>query len=141
MDGQNTLYEKLRNDPERIFFFDYAEKQILFINISNLKNTDNTEESLKIIDKAIKVAMSKNEKILTLTDVTNLKYNTPIIKKINELALVTKPYSKKAAIIGIAGLTKIAYNAAMSFSGRNIPTFNTFQEAVNWLILEDGETS
>jgi hypothetical protein len=39
-------------------------------------------------------------------------------------------------VVGITGLRRIAYQAVIVFSGRNIKTFDTPAEAMDWLVTQ-----
>jgi hypothetical protein len=74
--------------------------------------------------------------LLTLSDVTGQIFNKETLEAFKELALYNKPFVKAGAIVGIEGLKKIAYNTIMTFSSRNIPAFNTRDEAMDWLVKQ-----
>ena len=38
-----------------------------------------------------------------------------------------------SAVVGVAGLKKIVYDAVIRFSGRQIATFDTVEQAKGWL--------
>ena len=74
--------------------------------------------------------------LLTVTDVSNQHFDNDVIETFKKLAVHNKPYVKAGAIIGITGLVKIAYTVIMKFSGRNMPIFNTREEAMDWLVKQ-----
>ncbi len=71
--------------------------------------------------------------LLTLTDVTDRHFDGEILESFKKLATHNKPYVRAGGIIGIKGLSKIAYNTIMKFSGRKLQIFNTKEEALDWL--------
>jgi hypothetical protein len=49
--------------------------------------------------------------------------------------LHNKPYVLAAAVVGITSpLMKLAYNFVMAVSKRNVPIFDTREQAMEWLI-------
>jgi len=74
--------------------------------------------------------------VLTLSDVTDLPLDPDVIQLFKDFTLYNKPYVKAAAVVGIRGLRKITFNTVMAFSGRKIQTFDTREDAVDWLIRQ-----
>jgi hypothetical protein len=73
--------------------------------------------------------------VLTLTDVTDAHYDMETLNLLKDLTTYNKPYVKAGAIIGITRpLLKLAYNIVMAFSQRNLPIFETREEAMEWLV-------
>jgi hypothetical protein len=46
------------------------------------------------------------------------------------------PYVRRAAVIGITGLQRLIYEAVQKFSQRNIPLFDSREEALAWLVKD-----
>ncbi len=74
--------------------------------------------------------------ILTLVDVDGIIFNTEILKAFKEFTEHNKPHVKAGAVLGIKGVQKIAYDAVMRFSNRNLPIFETIEEAKDWLVQQ-----
>ena len=110
---------------------DHRGKKILFIDFSHCKK----EDIKPIIDDAKQWFLSKRPRsVLTLTDVTEARYDTETLRIFKEFTLHNKPYVKAGAVVGITNpLMKIAYRAVTAFSKRNLPIFNTREEALDWL--------
>ncbi len=117
-------------ETERVKFIKHQEKEILFLDFSNTK----TDEVLKIIEHAKQVIRAKPEhSLLTLTDVTNARFNDEVGKGMKEFTAHNKPYVKAAAVVGITGLKKIIFGAVMAFSKRNLESFDDTEQAKCWL--------
>ncbi len=114
---------------------EYKGKKILFFDFSCCVSK---EEIMPIIDAAKQCFQDKDlNSVLTLTDVTSARYNEEILALLKELALHNKPYVKAGAIVGITRpLIKLAYTAVMAFSKRNLPVFDTQDQAKEWLIKQ-----
>ena len=117
-------------ETERVKFIKHQEKDILFLDFSNTK----TDEVLKIIEDAKRVisAMPKNS-LLTLTDVTNARFNDSVGDGMKHFTAHNKPYVKAAAVVGITGLKRVIFGAVMAFSKRNLEAFDDVEEAKRWL--------
>ena len=112
---------------------EYKGERILFLDFSHCTSK---EEFMPIIDAAKLWVQNKDPKsVLTLTDVTDTRFNAEIINLMKELTLHNKPYVKAGAVVGISRpLLKLAYNAVMAFSKRTLPIFDTHDQAKEWLI-------
>ena len=115
----------------KVRFIHHRGKPILFLDFSHCS----TDEVFKTIDEAKQIIRTQPQKsVLTLTDVTNTKYNMETTQAMKELANGNKPYVKAGAVVGIDGLKKIIYEAVTRFSGRNIPVFDDVEKAKDWLV-------
>jgi hypothetical protein len=95
------------------------------------------EELLKRVQEVKSwITSQKKDSLLTITDVTDQHFDKESINAFKELALHNKPYVKSGTVVGITGLLKIAYSTIMTFSGRNMPVYNTRTEAMDWLVKQ-----
>jgi hypothetical protein len=118
-------------ETERVKFIRHQEKEILFLDFSN----SGTEEVLKIIEDAKRVISTKPENsLLTLTDVTNARFNEEVGEGMKQFTAHNKPYVKAAAVVGITGLKRVIFGAVMAFSKRNLQSFDDMEQAKHWLI-------
>jgi hypothetical protein len=118
-------------ETDRVKFIKHREKEILLLDFSNSR----TDEVLKIIEHAKRVISSRPENsLLTLTDVTNARFNDEVGDGMKRFSAHNKPYVKAAAVVGIAGLKKIIFGAVMAFSKRNLESFDDREQAKHWLV-------
>lgn len=116
---------------ERVRFIQYGGKDILLVDFSDCK----PDEAHLIIDKAKALICTRPEQsLLTLTDVTNLRFDEKISDRMKEYAAHNKPFVRAAAVVGIVGLKKIMFQAVMMFSKRNLHVFDTVDLAKTWLV-------
>lgn len=116
---------------ERIQFIQHKGKQILHLDFTHA----NADEVLQIIREATSVIAEQPAKSLrTLTDVTDMKFNTEAAEVLKEFASHNKPYVTAGAVMGITGLKQIIYNAVVKFSGRNLVAFGSVGQAKDWLV-------
>jgi hypothetical protein len=116
---------------ERVKFINHGGRDILFLNFVDCS----TNDVLQIIDDAKQVIGTQPEgSLLTLTDVTNARFNEAVTERMKDFTTHNKPYVKAAAIIGISGIKKIIFEAVMMFSRRKIHIFNDMNEAKDWLV-------
>lgn len=114
----------------RIKFIEHKGKKILHLDFSQAR----PDEVIRIIRAAKDVIASQPSKsIRTLTDVTDLKFNTDAAEAMKEFATHNTPFVEKAAVVGVTGLKRIIYNAVVKFSGRDLVAFDSHGEAKDWL--------
>lgn len=118
-------------ERERVRFINHEGRDILFLDFSRCK----ADEVVKTIHHAKKIISSRPENsLLTLTDVTDARFNDEVGQNMKEFTAHNKPYVKASAVVGITGLKKIIFSAVVRFSQRNITAFDDIEEAKSWLV-------
>jgi len=118
---------------ERIQFIEHKGKQILHLDFARAMPDEVVKSS-----KAAMVVIAKQpaKSLRTLTDVTEMKFDTAATQILKDLAKHNAPYVVAGAVVGITGLKQIIYNAVIKFSGRNLVVFDTPDQAKEWLITQ-----
>ncbi len=118
-------------ETERVKFIRHQEKEILFLDFSN----SGIEEVLKTIEDAKRVMRARPEQsLLTLTDVTNARFNEAVGDGMKQLTDHNRNSVKASAVVGVTGLQKIIFGAIVAFSKRNIESFDDVEQAKQWLV-------
>jgi hypothetical protein len=118
----------------RVRFIEQRGKRILLIDFSGLQTT---EEILAEVENArAVVAAQPPGSLLTLTHVKGARYTPPVMEALKKLAADNKPYVRAAAVVGMEGLHRVLYRAVILFSRRNIETFDSMNEAREWLATQ-----
>jgi len=116
---------------EKIRFITYEGKNILHLDFSNCK----AEEILNTITKAKKVIATQPERsLLTLTDVTDARFNDTVTQEMKAFTAHNRPYVRAGAVVGVTGLKRIIFQAVIAFSGRKLSTFDSVEKAKQWLV-------
>ena len=116
---------------ERTRFIEHQGKRILVFDYSGLRDP---AESLREIEHSKSVVRQHPPKSLVImTVVRDARYNAEVLQAMKELASHDEPYVKASAVVGMGGLHRIAYQAVILFSKRNIKTFDGEEEAKDWL--------
>jgi len=116
----------------RAKFFKHRDKMILNFDFSDLNHED-TKQVCEYV-KGVISRMPKNS-VLTLVNVTNVKYDSAFRELSNELAQHNKPYVLAGAVIGVDGWKKLVLWATTKFTGRNnLKAFDDLEEAKDWLV-------
>jgi hypothetical protein len=119
---------------DRIRFIDHKGTRILHFNYSGLKDPD---EAIATIAESKKVAQAQPPKsLLVMTSVRDARYNTAVLQAMKELASENEPFVKASAVVGMGGLHRIAYQAVILFSRRQIKTFEREEDALDWLVQQ-----
>ena len=74
--------------------------------------------------------------VLTLADFTGAKIDKAVATKIKEVLVLDRPYVKKSAWVGTDSLPHVFYENFKNFSQRDLSTFKTREEAMDWLVEE-----
>lgn len=112
---------------------EYKGKKIIFTDFN--KDRKRVKEIVEEAKAIIKEQPLNSAYILT--DVTGLIFNSEMVEIFKQYTEHNKIYVKSSAVVGIIGLQKIAYDAVMRFSNRNVPNFSSKQEALDWLAEQE----
>jgi hypothetical protein len=119
--------------PERLRFVKYKGQAIFLIDFSHCKG----KEMLLLLDQVrADVARHAPGSVLTLADFTSSQVDKAVATKIKEVLVLDRPYVKKSAWVGTESLPHVFYENFKRFSQRDIPTFETREEAMDWLVKE-----
>ncbi|MFI5368625.1 MAG: hypothetical protein ACHQ1F_06395 [Spirochaetia bacterium] len=114
----------------RVQFITHKGKRILYFDLSSCKVA---EISAVVAEAKRAVASQPPASVLALTNVTETELSKSSSAIIKDFTAHNKPFIKASAVVGVEGLRKVIYNAAMAFSGRTISAFDTLEQAKDWL--------
>jgi hypothetical protein len=119
---------------ERTRFIEHQGKRILLLDYAGVRDPD---EALREIRHSREVvARQPPSSLLVMTLVRDARYNAAVLQGMKDLAAHNAPYVKASAVVGMSGLHRIAYQAVILFSKRNIKTFDQEAEALDWLVTQ-----
>ena len=72
-----------------------------------------------------------------LADFTGSKFDKAAFESLKEAAVYDRPHLKRSAWVGTETLPKVYYENLKAFSQRDLPTFKTREEALDWLVAEE----
>jgi hypothetical protein len=120
---------------DRVRFITHQGKQILFIDVTNCA----AEEVIELLTEVRRTVTAQPPKsVLTLSDLTGAQFSRATITRMKEVAVFDRPYVKRAAFVGAQSLPKVFYEALKTFSQREFCKFKTREEAMDWLVREEG---
>jgi hypothetical protein len=82
------------------------------------------------------VAKQKRESVLILADFADAEIDHAVAMKIKEVLTLDRPFVKKSAWVGAEHIPHAFMENFHTFSQREIVTFKTREEALDWLVKE-----
>jgi len=118
---------------DRIHFVEHQGKQILLLDFSHASAH---EMQLLLEHVRITVAQHARESLLTFADFTEATVDHAVATKLKEVLTLDRPFVKKTAWIGTESIPHAFMENFETFSQRDIVTFKTREEAMDWLVKE-----
>lgn len=135
-DEINTEYLndfKNKGITNRIRWIEHNKIPILFLDYSNFLDSDETVKTIQEVNEYIK--QLKFQGIYLLVDVRNSYADQKIIiESLKHNAKIIKPHAKKAAVIGVTSSQEFILAIVNMFSGLGLKSFETIDDAKDWLI-------
>ena len=119
---------------DRVRFITHQKKRILLVDLTSC----GPEEVIELLTEVQRVVTAQpRNSVLTLNDLTGAEFSRAAITRMKEVAVFDRPYVKWAALVGAHSLPKVFYEALKTFSQREFHTFETREEAIDWLAREE----
>ena len=119
----------------RIGFIEEQGVRLMRLDFS--KMTDNAA-TLAMIEEVKKffLALPKRKEILTLTDVSKMRFDNSVLKAFENLIRHDEPWEKAVAVYGLEGLGLVTFRAQNLVTGGRMQGFTKRDEAVAWLLKQ-----
>ena len=118
---------------KRLRFIKHKGQAIFLLDFSHCHGKD----MMLLLDQVrADVARHAPGSVLTLADFSGAKIDKAVATKIKEVLVLDRPYVKKSAWVGTDSLPHVFYENFKNFSQRDFPTFETRDEAMDWLVRE-----
>jgi len=121
---------------DRVRFITHQSKQILLVDLTDCNAEEVIIELLTQVQRI--VTTQPRNSVLTLCDLTGTQFSRAAVTRMKEVAVFDRPYVRRAAMVGAESLPKVFYDALKTFSRREFLRFTTREEAMDWLVREDG---
>ncbi len=119
---------------ERIRFITYKGKAVLLVDVSNCT----TAEMIKLASLLpTHLAGEPRGSVLLLADFTGSKFDKAAFESLKQATVYDRPHLKRSAWVGTEALPKIFHENLKAFSQRDLPTFKSREEALEWLVAEE----
>jgi len=119
---------------DRIRMVEHKGKSILLADISHC--TPREVEKIALLVPSY-VTSEPHGSVLLLADFTGAEFDRIAIERIKESAVFDRPHLKRSAWVGIESLPKVFYEHIKTFSQRDLPSFKTREEAMDWLVSDE----
>ena len=116
---------------DRIHFVEHKGTQILLFDFSHA-----TAQQMQLLLEHVRmtVAQHARDSLLTLADFTDATVDHAVATKIKEVLTLDRPFVKKTAWFGTESIPHAFLENFHTFSQREIVTFKTREEAMDWLV-------
>jgi hypothetical protein len=115
---------------DRVEFITHEGKQVLLVDFTNCT----PEEVVSVADEARRIITAEPERsVLVLADFAGTQFSRDAATRIKEVTTYDRPFVKRAAWVHTGSLPKVFYDAIQIFSQREFPTFETREEALQFL--------
>jgi hypothetical protein len=118
---------------ERIRFVTHKNSKILLVDLSNC-TPDQVAQLSRLVPSY--VTAEPLGSVLLLADFSGAKFNKAAVASLKEGTVYDRPHLKRSAWVGTETLPKVFYENIKTFSQRDLPTFKTRDEALDWLVQE-----
>jgi len=119
---------------DRIRCIEHKGKQILLVDISHCQPSEVATILLLVPSY---VTSEPRGSVLLLADFTGTEFDRIAIDRLKEAAVFDRPHLKRSAWVGIEKLPKVFYEHIKNFSQRDLPTFETREQAMDWLVSDE----
>jgi hypothetical protein len=122
---------------DRLQFIKHKGHAIFVIDFSEC----NAKELLLLLEM-VRVSIGRHEpgSMLCLADFTGAHFDKQVATKAKEVLVLDRPFVKKSAWVGTESLPAVFYENFKSFSQRDFPKFTTREEALDWLVADEGKS-
>src|SRR5579863_9933474 len=119
---------------ERIRYITHRGQRVLLADITNCTTTE-----MMSLGRLVPTFLANEPpgSVLLLADFTGSKFDKPALETLKQATVYDRPHLKRSAWVGMEGMPKVFYENLKSFSQRDLPTFATREEALDWLVAEE----
>lgn len=116
---------------ERISFIKHKGRDILLVDISDIRDVKESIETLQNATRLIKTQALKS--VLLLTNVSGTRYDSEGADAIKTYSKENTPFIKASAVVGVSGIKRLIFNTIVKITGRKIMPFDDVEAAREWL--------
>lgn len=116
---------------ERIRFIDHAGQRLLLVDCADCQG----QELAHLADDLSRfLAPEPDQSVLLLADFTGAQFTREAIERIKISAVFNRKHLKRSAWVFNGNLPKPLHDSVKTFSKRDIPRFETREEAMKFLV-------
>ncbi|HEX6806153.1 MAG TPA: hypothetical protein VF133_20940 [Terriglobales bacterium] len=118
---------------DRIRFVTHRGQQVLLADLSNCSAEEVARVARQVPSYAANLPRGT---VLLLADFTGAKFDKTAIESLKQATVFDRPLLKRSAWVGADSLPHVFYENLKAFSQRDLPTFDTREQALDWLVQE-----
>ena len=119
----------------RIGFVEEQGVRLLLLDFSRM--TESVATLALIAEaKTFFLTQPKRKEILTLTDVSKMRFDNAVMNAFMDLIRHDEPWEKAVAVCGLAGIGLITFRAQNLVTGGRMHEFAKRDEAMTWLVKQ-----
>ena len=118
---------------ERIHFITHKGKQVLLVDATNC-SSEELEKMSRLVPSY--VTAEPKGSVLLLADVTGARLDKKAMEVVKPALVFDRPHVKRSAWVGTESIPKVFFEQLKAFSQRDLPSFKTREEALEWLVAE-----
>ena len=118
---------------ERIHFITHKGKQVLLVDATNC-SSEELEKMSRLVPSY--VTAEPKGSVLLLADVTGARLDKKAMEQVKPALVFDRPHVKRSAWVGTESIPKVFFEQLKAFSQRDLPSFKTREEALEWLVAE-----
>jgi hypothetical protein len=118
---------------DRIRFITHKGRQVLLVDATNCSS-----EQIEKLSHIVPSYVTEEPKgsVLLLADVTGAKFDKKAMEFVKPALVFDRPHLKRSAWVGTESIPKVFFEQLKAFSQRDLPSFKTREEALEWLVEE-----
>ena len=110
----------------------WNDKAVLHLDYANFKAN---VEALRaeVIEADAEIQREPKGTVLVLIDLRDTVASAAVVKMFKESSMVTTPYIRRHALIGVTGIKRYLADKVAQLAGKPMRLFVTEEDALNWL--------
>jgi hypothetical protein len=125
----------VRSSPleDRIRFINHKGVQVLLVDVSHCKAAEVASIS-RLVPSYVRA--QPRGSVLLLGDFTGAEVNRQAAEQLKQDTVFDRPHLKRSAWVGTECIPHVLYENIKRFSQRELTSFRTREEALDWLVQE-----
>ena len=116
-------------------FIDHQGTRILLLDFKGLQDSPailaRIEEARRFVAQ-----QPKRKEILTLVDVSKMRYDNEVLKAFQALTVHDEPWERAVAVCGLRGIGRVVFRASNLLTGGRLRGFEGRDKALTWLLQQ-----
>jgi hypothetical protein len=116
---------------DRLSFVKHKGQTIFVVDCSHCSATE-----MMALAEQVRMVVARHTRgsVLLLADFNHAEVDKKVARRLKEVLTLDRPFVKRSAWVHAESVPHVFYENIKSFSQREIPTFKTREEAMDWLV-------